>query len=405
MIDNKEPSKIFKTRFDKIYALIFSLYVGTGPIYWLPGLSPETFYLLKSVLFSIAISYPFLKIFTAKTKSTLTFPGGKSTALLLIAFLIMTSVSGLNGIKNGNSEAAAADVIRALQITAFLYACGFIIKMNAACYVATRSTGILGLLCAISYALILSNPNYPNPLNELLTVQHTGLGGSRTGWSPSIALYLPWLYSYTTFPALISLIFASFLVLNQISVAGRTGLASSIIPILVWGILSRKFKAILISALSVTVSAAYILINKDSLRLSGAEGNGFLSLNEISTGRWEQYEAALKAISEAPLQGYGAGNLIYGGSEWLVHNTILKLTVEGGIFYGIVAAAIVAIPIIRGIKPSKNNTFIRAALLTVIAGAVTSLFEPGVMFGSFNQISFWWFCFSICVMQKSAKIK
>lgn len=386
-----------KNEKDRIYTTIFALYVGTGPVYWMPGINPENFYLLKSALFFLTVCYPLLFTLRLKEKSKLFMPGGSATTLLMSSFLILTTANSLNGIENGNIDAATSDVARALQIPIFIYACGFAIRRGIAKEVATKSVIIITLLCTISYGYMVFYPSYTNPLNDLLTIENTGLGGSRTGWSPSIALYLPWAYSSGLFSIASSLAIAAAIALNQISVAGRTGLTSSLIPLLTWAIISKKAKITFFSILSVAAASYYILNNKENLRLSHGGVSDLSSLNELSTGRLEQYEVALLAIAEKPLQGHGSGALFYNGTDWLVHNTLLKLTVEGGVFYGLTASAIILLPLIRSINRARNDRFILAALLTVIAGIATSLFEPGVMFGAFNQISFWWLCFSICV--------
>lgn len=103
---------------------------------------------------------------------------------------------------------------------------------------------------------------------------------------------------------------------------------------------------------------------------------------------------------ESPLTGYGIGPLYYDGTYWTVHNIILRFAIEGGVIYAMLVIAILLLPIIKisqRIGGRNISGSILAAGLTIISGLINSMFEPEGMFGTFNQVCFWWVCYAICV--------
>lgn len=399
----KELKYNVKSRGDQIFALIFSLYVGTGPVYWVPGMSADTFYLAKTILFIYISAYPLVIHLLKRDKGKIFFPGGPLSFALLLSFSALTAISMITAVANEKGDVSGSSLFNSIQIMIFLYSCGYAIANGLMLRVVTFSVVILSLFCMLSLLLITTNPGLVSPFNDLLTVKDTGLGGSRTGWSPSVALYLPWLYAYGTLPAVVSTAFFLAIISNQVYVASRTGLAASFVPFVVWGVMARKFRILLLSVFFGTVSVLLAINNKEALRLSKGGISDSSSLNELSTGRWEQYVVALKAIIDRPILGHGAGDLFFEGGYWYIHNVILKLAVEGGLLLAAIGAVIIALPVIKSLRSAAGNAVVLAALLTVVAGATTSLFEPGVMFGAFNQISFWWVCFAICVANSGDK--
>jgi O-antigen ligase len=134
--------------------------------------------------------------------------------------------------------------------------------------------------------------------------------------------------------------------------------------------------------------------NLELLRLDTGGLSGRDSLNELSTGRIENYLGALNEISNNPFGGVGSGFGDFSG----VHNVLLRSAVEGGIPFALSVLGLLTLGLYRGWRSiSKKNPFKIAAFLTVLSGTINSLFEPVAMLGSFNNAAFWWLCFAICV--------
>lgn len=394
------PSRRPKKYGAKIYAASFSLYVGTGPVYWMPWADPRIIYGIKIFLFAIVAGYPMIADFASRRDRGVNFPGGNVSVLIFFLFLIFSIPAGVLGIGNGNLEEVVRRTFNTFQVMVFLYSCGYAIKKQFIQEIVRKAVIVISLVCVISIVGIVLMPNYPSPLNDDLSLFQTGFGGSRTGWAPSIALYLPWLYSLKLLPATITLLVLVAMVGNQISVAGRAGLLASFIPFGLWGWLSRRWKIFFISLIGLSIGIIYAIINAEALRLSSGRMSGADGLDELSSGRWEQYEVAIRAIMESPLTGYGIGPLYYDGTYWTVHNIILRFAIEGGVIYAMLVIAILLLPIIKisqRIGGRNISGSILAAGLTIISGLINSMFEPEGMFGTFNQVCFWWVCYAICV--------
>lgn len=375
----------------RVYALLFAAYIGSGPIYWLPFVEVGALGLLKSALFAFVVLVPLC----FKTNfSRLYFPGGVKAFFLLGLFLALS----IPGMIFGDPDASIYRLQNTLQILLTVYATGFIIKKKLIENVLVTAVKIFSAFVVLSFLLILLAPNYVNPINETLTVASTGLGGSRTGWGPSVAMYFPWVFGGYAIGGVASWLIGFAIAANVILIAGRTGMLAAFVPFLVWGFVNKNFRSFLTVSVASAVVVLYAMENLDAMRL-GVGGIGSRSaLDDLSTGRIEQYAAALSAIMENPLFGYGTGELWYAGQSWYVHNTILRLAVEGGVPYALVVVGMFVLALRRGWRQAKRGSRLGfAALLTILSGIVTSFFEPGAMFGPFHMAAFWWVCFSVCV--------
>jgi O-antigen ligase len=381
-----------KISYDKLYGVIFAAYVGMGPIYWIPWVNIKVIELIKTALFFAIIFWPILQ---GTLVSRFNFPGGKKVFLLFFTFFLISIPSMLQG----EQTASFYRLQNTVQIFTFLFACGFLTRKKMAEYVVSLAVRIFVFFGILSLVLMLVVPDYVSPLNDGLNLSQTGLGGSRTGWSPSIALYIPWLYSGFLISSGYWLWIGGLsMIANQVLVAGRTGMVAALIPFLFYGLLRKNVKVFILVAVGIATISFLAIDNLELLRLGVGGLNGRAGLDELSTGRTEQYLVALNAISERPIMGYGTGELQFKGSSWLIHNIPLKFATEGGIPYALSVVGLFVIALYRGWKGfGKRDWFVVSAFLTVLSGVITSLFEPGAMYGSFNSAGFWWLCFAICV--------
>ena len=391
-------------KFDKksvgIFGLVFAFYIGTGPVYWIPNLNLFFVEILKTFSYLFIVLFPFVD---GAIYSRLIFPGGKVPFLAMGAFFLLSLPGALTGAK----EESLYQLQNTIQIILFVHACGFLIHKKLIKPVVYLSVKIFSSFCVLSFILMVVVPDYVNPLNEQLGISQTGFGGSRTGWSPAIALYLPWVYSGSLFFWITATLFGLVMFSNQVLVAGRTGMVGTLLPFLAWGFVSKSMKIFLFMLLGTLSFFIYAFQNIEKLRLGKGGFGSRDALDELSTGRWDQYIAALNYIVDNPLLGQGAGNVLYYGHDGqilTIHNSILKAAAEGGIPYALAIIFLFVLVIIRGMRGfSRGDSFILPALLTVVAGIVASMFEPGFMFGSFNNACFWWVCFSICI--SGARVK
>lgn len=378
-----------------VYGFIFAFYVGMGPIYWFPTVPEYFISFIKSCAYLFIVIYPILRMVHS---SKFYFPGGETVFILMLAFFVFS----IPGMIIGNSNDSLYRLQNTLQIIFFVQACGYLINQKLIVHVVKLAIYLFCLFCTFSLLFMIFNPKYISPLNSGLSIFETGFGGSRTSWSPAISLYIPWLYSSNMFILFFSVVFSLIMTTNQVFVAGRTGIIATLIPFFSWGIISKKGKIFLFTTFILSIYIFYALNNREKFRIIKG---GFMSradLDDFSTGRWEQYVAAIGAIGESPFLGQGFGEILYEGKRWLIHNAILKAAAESGIFYATAILCIFLIAMHRGLKCiGINNKIYFSAFLTICAGVISSMFEPGFMFGSFNNSCFWWVCFSICVSRNS----
>lgn len=370
------------------YALLFAVYLGIAPLYWGPGIQPESLAPVKAIIFIAIAAYP-----AAKTilEHRLFFPGGKP---ILIYFLIFFTLC-MPALIFSQTEEGLYRIKNFTQIFLFLNACGFIIYKNKHSFVAFWAVSIFLFFAAFTLTLMMLSPDTQNPYNKLLTIKESGLGSSRTGWSPTISLYMPWLYSLAIFSRLTSysgvLVFAA----NQGIVFGRSGILASLSSFAAWIVLK-------LSVLPRIVLVIFIFIGIFSSVLFAPELFYYLTghqltlerLNVLSSYRLEQYFAATNQISKTPLFGTGFGNFTHDGFS--IHNSILRFSTEAGLLAATGLIILFMTPLIRGFREHQTKT-VAAALLTILSGLVVAMFEPQFIFGNFNIAAFWWFCFAICV--------
>lgn len=377
-------------------ALLLAVYLGIGPVYWIPGVPPEWMSVLKGVLFVLIV---LCSLALAVSRKRIAFPGGTRVLALLLMFVGLM----VPGMIKGDGTASLYRVQNGLQVLLFVAATGHILRHVSPSQVAIVAVRIFTVFSMAALAAMLVAPDIVNPYNPDLTIVESGFGGSRTGWSPANALFLPWLALDMAMPGGTIVAYAAMLVLfgNQVAVGGRAGLLGTAVAYVASQVLRARFVSLLWAVMALAGLVAAAMTFSDELRLFDFFTAGGITLDvadEASTGRAGQYVWAISVIQDEPLSGLGFGNAIFGEKEWLIHNDFLMLSVEGGIPLGLVALAIVMYALVQGWRAARHGSrMTRAACLTVVVGAVVAQFEPGFIFGNFNTSCLWWFSFCVCV--------
>jgi O-antigen ligase len=382
----------------KLYAAAFALFLGTGPIYWAPIVGAKSIGLMKAALYGASMLWPLLYV---KPSARFNFPGGEKVFFLLMIFFGFS----LPGILQGKSDEAIYRLQNNFQILSLVVLTGILMSRQKVEIVVGLAVKIFAAFCCISLLLMFVIPDYPSPLNEELSFSQTGFGGSRTSWSPAIALYLPWLYAWVAVPGIITWFGLIGMVGNQVMVAGRTGLVAAIIPFLVYGISRRSYKSVFFTIIILGGAYLFAINNLELLRLDSGGFKSAQDLSELSSGRTDQYSLGFDAIRKSPIVGMGFGQVTFGEANMYIHNVILRFAAECGIPSALSILGIFWIGLIRGWRGVLDkNSFVTSAFLTLLSGVIGSFFEPFAMFGSFYSSALWWVSFAICVAYKRKAI-
>jgi len=325
-----------------------------------------------------------------KSAKSLSLPGGNYTffSLLLLLFTIFPFLFF------SYNDDVLYDVVNILQIFFFLLSVEVAIKKNIIITVLRNGVVIFTLFVIASIVLMIYIPSYQSPLNPGLVLIQTGFGGSRTGWSPTISLFLPLILYGIIKNRLISLLIILSYIFSQFIVGGRAGLFTSFIIIFLFILYNKNIRAtiyklmIVFITFFVTISLFWSNIESSRIYLTLFSDG---SVDDISTGRVSVFYDAITSIISSPLIGYGKDIMISGHN---VHNIFLKGWLEYGFLHFIIMIFIVAYPLVV-IK--KNISYSTGILFSLISGIIIGLIEPAIIFGNFSTYSFWWLCYGLAV--------
>lgn len=382
---------------------LLALYLGTSPVYWFASLPVAAISAVKYLLVACAV----VTIWVRSVRSgraalpfDLTGPPG-----LVFALLVMST-----GFVQSDVQAVASvfyDVALAFLFmwTAYLYVLN---GGNALGMLRLASIVILPFCALVVLAGVLGFPAWQSPfLGYPYTIADSGLGGVRTGWSVGVSLFVPVCLltaEYigrrspqrgTSF-ALASL---GLIVGSQLVTGGRSGLLASMLVLIVWQIIRPTKRWIwLIPALAgalVALDWTWIFLR---LRIDSLSGPlSYEQLETFSSGRLDVYVAAIEAFLSRPFTGFGFAHTGLSGipSSGAIHNAWLRLGVEAGAL-GVIGHLVLAIAFAgkgfllyvnakRSRCPASGFQSLGLAVaLVVVALLVTSMFEPGLFFGTFQ---------------------
>ena len=398
---------------------LLSLYLGTAPVYWLPGLSASAVALGKISLFLLAIGMVYFRVIAA---GKIHLPKGL-WGPVGIWTLIMLSTPGLYQAKDVSSMIAfIVDIVSGAM---FLW-CFFNLTLQGAglLLIFRRSMIIITFFAALTVVNKLTGlPDWHAPADLAGFYQpliRTGFGVGSTGWSNGLALYLPLaLFLFmkgsgrgSLFRRVIGLVMVGCLFGSQFASGGRAGLLASLLTIVAFIYFSLprwlKVSAILGILLATTVSSMSVTTMNElpetwnkHLRLNRLPDKiEFISdLDHFSAGRITGYLTAIKRFWERPFLGHGNKQILmeYKNRQIEIHNLWLKWAVESGIFAPLFFSFMIIVLLFearRLVAVSARSTADRDAalafVLIILSGMVISQFEPNALIGSFQNSAIWW---------------
>lgn len=378
----------------KAFFIFFATYLGLCPVFWMPNVPPAFFTLTKYSLFIYISLYSILYTYKNSNSFVIRFPGGYFTLLaLLIMFIIVLPIFLLGD----NSESLNA-IVNLLQTIIFLIATRVIIDCRKVSFVIKIASIILSIFVIASVVLMLAMPFTPNPFNENLTLLDTGFSGARTGWTPSIGIFIPLVLIF--YPSVIVLFVYLF---SQMLTGGRAGFYFSVlsVPALLFFDKSSGIKKrfILLSVIVFIILYFYDPSYFEGFRVFDSLSNTEnMDVDDLSSGRLTRMYDAWSSILKSPF----LGNAMYASfSGDNVHNVFMKGWVFYGFLYFLCSISIVCYAIIKALQKIyySNNYFDRkffiASFTVLMFGVLVGFVEPAIIFGNFTTFSVWWFIFAL----------
>ena len=390
-----------------VQILLLGLYFGLAPVYWLPGISISSLRAVKFVLIALGLSVVYSK---SMLLSKPIFPSGMVGPLGLMFLLISAFPAFLLAPTNS--------IILSNLLEYFM---GFIVLWCF--YLIQKHEGDNFILYKISVFLILifsvlTVVNFMTGIPKLYAPVEfiekplwvAGFGAGRTGWSNGITYYavISLCFAFTSSRKSVRFVYlAAFMgiFLSQLIAAGRAGILVSIVAPILFLILLKKWRLVLVMSLVLIVLVVYAGgMLTDSLRFNRLLTSEVTmkQIDHFSAGRISGYLFAIDLATKEPLFGYGFGHekvkyetQFESGKE--IHNLWLKLLVEGGIFLPLsflMFSSYVLIKINRNVKylliTSANNVEFVALYCVFISGIIISMFEPNALIGSLQVSAIWW---------------
>ena len=380
--------------FNNLFPIIFSLYLGLSPVFWMPFISPFFFTILKSALFVIIALFSVLSSLSNLSSGILNFKG---KALVFFTLTFMLSLI-LLFIMFGDNDSNFVSFVNILQILLFIISSRILIKAKKVYFTLRLSVWILSFFVFLSVVLMLLIPLTVSPFNEQLHLINTGFGGARTGWTPSIGLFVPFLLMLTNSHVLILIYLYS-----QMLTGGRAGFYLSLLVIPAIFLIEKSvwynIMMLVLLCIAVILLAIYMPEYFTEFRVFSSlldAGNS----DKFSSGRLTLLMDAWGTIRQSPFLGSG----MYSQFEGIgVHNVFIK----GWLFYGLIYFLLSILIVFYGLYKAGIRAFISKRkqdkkmmfilFLVLFSGFCIGLIEPSIIFGNFNTFSLWWFCFTLAI--------
>lgn len=393
---------------------LLSIYLGLAPVYQMPGVGDDLLRLVKGALLAGGLA---IVLLPPLLERRLRLPGGW---LGPVAFLSLYALS-TPGLVQARETALVLAFLKDLALTAIFFWCFFHLARTGenVRLILIRALGIMAALAAIALVealLIWATDGIP-PLDQGNFGIH-GFGVKATGWSISLAFFLPLVllptvasHDWRRMALLVGV--AALLIGSQFVSGGRTGILGSLITVIVlalilsgtrWTALSI-LAGILITggiALSQDAYSRHLSVDRiftppsDAIDYWGTPGDLESGLKAFSTGRIQGYETAFEMIARRPFHGHGIEQVTIVtpfGEHIEIHNLWLKWATYSGVFAPLLFLVMAGV-IVRdgaGLLRVRGGRRLPAAMfLIVVLGLLATLFEPEALLGAFQYTAIWW---------------
>ena len=390
-----------------------SLYLGTAPIYWLPGVPQSVVNATKTILFVLPLGMMFLRVMARGKIYLPKEPWGP------IGFLALIVLSTTGLVQATKTSLANVFVVNIMAGAGYMW-CFFNLTRQGADVglIFFRAVVIISFFSTFPVVHRFTGlPDWEAPLSVQQVVFSysfwtTGFSARRTGWSIGLAFYLPiaiFLFmaksvKNSVFRQILCITMAGCIFFAQIVSKGRAGILASFITWGAWLLTLRQRLIALVIAVSIAVFSFYFFeVWIETFRLFRLPEQWTDidrdDLDYFSAYRIPTYVVAIETIQEQPFFGHGIDQIIVKvrGIPLRIHNVWLKWAVEFGIFMPMWFFFMISIVLARAariFKRLKRNRvdrgLVTASGLMVIVGIFVSMFEPGVFIASFHNSAIWW---------------
>lgn len=394
---------------------LLTAYLGTAPVYWLPGLSMGNMQLIKLALIASACGIIW---YDAVQRNHPLFPRGLAG---LDGFYLVVLTCFMGVFRAVSLGEAVGTLTNFVQSFVFLWTLYIFYTRGGDVVRVFRDAAVIVVILSIppitNWFFGVPGWSYSgeNPFWS------TGFTNKRSGWSQGQAFYLPIIATLPLFGSrrtatsyLWAMVGVAILLVGQLITGGRTGLLASFVVLAALSVLllPRKVSVTLFGAL---LACGFYLADfaYDHLRFHRLTSWSYESINAFSSYRLEDYVAAYDLFWLKPL-GHGFGKSVqilvqeYKQSNEL-HNVWLRLLADGGILLLVSMLLVVGrffATSLRNLEPhvlrrmraglSVPHAVRRRQLLLVVclsillAGLAISMFTPRAPIGVFQNNAMWW---------------
>lgn len=398
-------------RLQRVAHWLIALFVVLAPVFWLPGISEGV---VRSLKLALLVPAAGLVLGTALAGRGRFFPGG---VLGPVGFglLAVLWIPGLTEAASP-SDVDALDFLVDLGIHCVVLWCFYCIAKdsNAVWGTLWRAFVVFGVLAGISLVNEIPAVAVWDTGDKWRGDRFGGFGLGSTGWSVSMALFLPlsvlpWLMprrQRTQLTKALGTVGALILLTSLVWSAGRGGMLASLLTVgvLITWLTSKRLLVALILACSVV--AALLCLNQSCAGFLGLEASAaqwddpasaVCAIDQLSSLRLSGYRLGLEKLLESPFYGHGHRQvLLLDPYPTEVHSLWLKWAVYTGILAPLLLMAMAAHVLLTCRRVSRDANRAgkehRGSIilgLVVVAGLVASLVEPSVPFGT-SSSTLWW---------------
>ena len=386
-----------------------SIYLGTAPIYWLPGVSFVVVDSCKTILFIIVIG---LFAFSALSENKLYVPRVLWGPVGFLG-LIVLSIPGI---------VQAIDVFRAMHFVINLVSGALFLWCSFTLTLRHVDIGLIFHRAAVIVALfamltvtnrLIGLPSWylpeiwQNDPYTLKSLANAGFGSSRSGWSNELAPYLPILLFISTTRSkndsilqyIVCIAMAASIISSQIIVGGRAGILASVIIVGAVCFLHPLRKIAILTCLAFSGMIAILFLFTYEYWIKVYDPYLMTDLNRFSAGRMTNYSFAIDKIQERPFFGNGIGNVLEVNQDKLyeIHNFWLQSAATFGILMPLLFFAMFFATLCCAARvwinckgDTADQSFVSALGMILIAGIVISNFHPNYFIEAFHQSPLLW---------------